>query len=490
MARKFSKDFYHDGRLSDISLKIGHERTLRVHRAVLASFSPYFEALLGDNWEEGKKDEMEILGLDESAVRDLMEFAYSGNINISKDNVQALLEAANYLGVESVKKSCEDFLKGGVDDKTCLGILKIADRFALEGLSKSAKQHALRHFSDVCKDKEFLSLPLNLVADLLADEELCVVIEDLVLQVKKREKPVLQAVFQYIEHDVENRREHLPQLLSLVRLPTLSESFLKKIAKHELVVGCCEGILEKAQKLKMDPAEKDTPDEKWVAPREFGRLVVTWGTSFACVDRITIPELWDGEEDISIFEDLENNIYVTGMAITIRKWEGGSVIESLGVFYNDDSPINSPKWIGDFSDSEFYERNSRSREYTTESHGFDLEENERIVEVKVNSGWMVYQLTFYTNKKDDDGNPKSYGPYGGDGGDPHGSVDWDCPAGDYGFLAGVAGTYIDSEEDAGVTRLQFAWRSYVFPGDPVPTKNECLCARHADYYHVYEEPWF
>ncbi|KAJ7387696.1 Kelch-like member 28 [Desmophyllum pertusum] len=71
---------YKDGRYSDVTLKIGQDQKLQAHRVVLASFSPYFEALLGANWEDGKKDEIEILGLDESAVRDLIEFAYSANI--------------------------------------------------------------------------------------------------------------------------------------------------------------------------------------------------------------------------------------------------------------------------------------------------------------------------------------------------------------------------------------------------------------------------
>ncbi|XP_015768345.1 PREDICTED: kelch-like protein 21 [Acropora digitifera] len=94
---------YKDGKYVDISLKIGPERTLRAHRAVLASFSPYFEALLGDNWKEGNKEEIEIPGLDEGAVSDLIEFAYTGKINIDKDNVLTLLEAADYLGIEFVK---------------------------------------------------------------------------------------------------------------------------------------------------------------------------------------------------------------------------------------------------------------------------------------------------------------------------------------------------------------------------------------------------
>ena len=98
---------YKDSKYSDVSLKISHERTIQAHRVVLASFSPYFEALLGGKWKEGSKNEIELLGLNETAVNNLIEFAYSGTIEINKDNVQTVLEAANYLGVEFVRRFLE-----------------------------------------------------------------------------------------------------------------------------------------------------------------------------------------------------------------------------------------------------------------------------------------------------------------------------------------------------------------------------------------------
>ena len=459
----------------DISLNIGPERTLRVHRAVLASFSPYFEALLGDNWEEGKKDEIEILGLDENAVSDLVEFAYSGNININKDNVETLLEAADYLGIEYVKKSCGDFLRDNVDHKTCLGIWQLADVFALEELSKVAKQHALRHFTDVCKDAEFLCLPFNLLVDLLADEELCVVIEDLIPCVEEREKAVLQAVFQYVEHDVENRKDHLPKLLSLVRLPTLSESFLKEVTTHKLVADLHEEIMEKAQNLKLDPPEKDSPDEKWAAPRDFAKYIVVWERSFANGGHLK-PEIKHCT-DIKTFEDLGNDLYVTGMELWFRQWDGTSVLGALKVYYNGDSPINTPMTFGCDTGG--------TAQDDWEHHEFHLEENERIAEVEGDYGKMINRLTFYTNKKDADGEERCYGPYGGDSGLAY---KFDTHEGSYGFLAGVAGAVVKTKEGArGITRLQFAWRTYILPGDLVPPKNRCRVGNDLENDYDYED---
>lgn len=445
-------DTYKSGKYYDITLRIGVQQKLRAHRVVLASFSAYFEALLGDNWEESKKDEIEVLGLDEDAVRDLIEFAYSGHIDIGKDNVQTLLEAANYLGVEFVKKSCEDFLRGAVDDRTCLGIWQLADLFSLEELNKKAKQHALRHFTDVCKKGEFLILPNRFLTELIADEELCVVIEDLIPFQEDREKTVLQAVFQYIEYELDKRKEHLPELLSLVRLPSLPESFLEEVTTHKLVQSCsCEERFKRARKVKTNTSKNsDSADFKWASPRKFAKYCAIWGRTFAVGGQRQPETSYFTDKDT--VEDMSNDIYIKGMKLWIHHCDRGHVVGALKVYYSN----NSEAKYGNSSDG-------------AQTYEFHLEENEKIVKIDVQAGWVVDQLTFYTNKQDADGNSRKYGPYGGSGGGFY----CETPAGSYGFLVGVAGAHINYQGQWSITELQFAWRTFVFSEEPLPPKGRC-----------------
>lgn len=441
---------YKSGKYCDVTLRIGLELKLRAHRVILASFSPYFEARLGDNWEDGKKDEIEILGLDESAVSDLIEFAYSGHIDISKDNVQTLLEAANYLGVEFVKRSCGEFLKCAIDDRTCLGIWQLADLFALEELYKNAKQHALRHFTDVCKEEEFLSLPYRFLTGLIADEGLCVVIEDLIPFEEDKEKIVLQAVFRYIEHDLDNRRKHLPELLSLVRLPTLSESFLEEVTTHKLVQSCSgEDIFKSARKVKKSRSSQSV-NLKWASSRKFAECYAIWGRSFANSGQLQPEASYFTDKDT--VEDLSNDVYIKGMKLWIHHCDRGPVVGALKLYYSNNKEA---KYGNSTSQAQMYE--------------FHLEENEKIVKIDVQAGWIVDQLTFYTNKQGADGNLRKYGPYGGSGGGFY----CETPAASYGFLVGVAGAHILYEGQWCLTELQFAWRTFVFPEDPLPPKGRC-----------------
>ena len=469
---------YKDGKYADISLKIGPERTLRAHRAVLASFSPYFEALLGNNWKEGNKEEIEILGLDERAVSDLIQFPYTGKININKDNVRTLLEAADYLGIEFVKKSCGEFLRQGVDAKSCLGILQQTDMFALDELSSVTKKYALRHFTDVCKEDEFLCLPVNLLSDLLSEENLCVVVEDLVPCVEEREKTVLESVLQYVEHDVENRKSHLAQLLGLVRLPTLSAEYLAEVSRNKLLESECGDLLEKAKNFKLHPPEKGTSDEKWAEPREFAEHVVSWSHCYANGGRVQ-PEIDHCTH--KMFEDLENDCYVTGMELWIRQWDGRPVLGGLKVYYKDRKAMVFGQDCGGT-----YAETARDDHV---HHEFHLEENEKIVKAEIRCGWMIDRLTFYTNKKDRDGKPKSYGPYGGNGG----SFSAVSAPASFGYLCGVSGAVVQSHGEAGITRLQFVWRSYVLPGRCVPPKHHCVVGHDLnedyDYDDEYEDPY-
>ena len=142
------------------------------------------------------------------------------------------------------------------------------------------------------------------------------------------------------------------------------------------------------------------------------------------------------------------------------------------VKYNDDSPNNSPMFIGNDDDDDVNSDNWKR-------HEFDLEEDEKIVKVEVEYSAVIDQLTFYTNKKDVDGQLRQYGPYGGDGGDHY---ETEIPEGSYGFLAGVVAVPVKS---AGITRLQFVWRTYVFSGDPVPLENNCLCELFYNYCDLY-----
>ena len=61
-------------------------------------------------------------GFEVSRMVGLIEYAYTGNININKHNCQNLLSAANLLEVMPDRDACCQFLDRNMDETNCLGI--------------------------------------------------------------------------------------------------------------------------------------------------------------------------------------------------------------------------------------------------------------------------------------------------------------------------------------------------------------------------------
>ena len=64
---------------------------------------------------------MTLQELDEGAMETIVDFFYSGEIEISENNVQDLLPVTCVLQVQSVQEACCEFLKRQLSSENCLG---------------------------------------------------------------------------------------------------------------------------------------------------------------------------------------------------------------------------------------------------------------------------------------------------------------------------------------------------------------------------------
>lgn len=90
----------------------------------------------------------------------------------------------------------------------------------------SCEKFIQQYFHEVSLSEEFISLPLKELLDLIRRDELYV----------SSEEQVFEAVIRWVKKDPEIRKEHLPILLSKIRLPLLSPQYITdKVAKEELI---------------------------------------------------------------------------------------------------------------------------------------------------------------------------------------------------------------------------------------------------------------
>ena len=81
---------------------------------------PIVHAFTGD-LSESRQSTVTLQELDEGAMEAIVDFFYSGEIDISENNVQELLPVACLLQVQSVQKACCDFLERQLSTENCLG---------------------------------------------------------------------------------------------------------------------------------------------------------------------------------------------------------------------------------------------------------------------------------------------------------------------------------------------------------------------------------
>lgn len=201
--------------LCDVELCAGKNR-VSAHRVVLSACSPYFNAMFTGKLLESQKQVIYLKEVDESALHILVDFAYTGKAQVTQENVQVLLPAANMLQLNRVKEICCHFLVQQLHSSNCLGISKFAEAYSCQSLQKKSRKYVQDHFQDVIQHEEFLLLSASQLTELLRDDNLNVVSEQV----------VFEAVLSWIRHKLQDRISFLGKLLQYVRLPLLTLRFL------------------------------------------------------------------------------------------------------------------------------------------------------------------------------------------------------------------------------------------------------------------------
>ena len=207
-----------EGHLLDVRFRIG-DSVFSAHRIVLASCSPYLRAMFTCGMKETNQEEIQLRDIEPQAMDLLIEFAYTGEIEVTTDNVQDLLPAAGILQLKDLKLACCEFLSDHMDVSNCLGIKQFADMHSCPELVKKANRFVVRKFADVVKMDEFLEVPHHVMKELLENDHLHV----------ENEMQVFNAFIHWIEHDIDGRAPFAYDLLSCIRIPLLNKQHWERV---------------------------------------------------------------------------------------------------------------------------------------------------------------------------------------------------------------------------------------------------------------------
>lgn len=120
-----------------------------------------------DDMLERTKDVVELHDIEAQSLKQLIDFAYTGEIDITEENVQVLLPASSLLQIQSVREACCKFLLRQLHPSNCLGIRsfagKMSSTFPLSALpppfllveGQIASEYIGKHASSSCFPPSF-----------------------------------------------------------------------------------------------------------------------------------------------------------------------------------------------------------------------------------------------------------------------------------------------------------------------------------------------
>uniref|UniRef100_A0A914PLF3 BTB domain-containing protein n=1 Tax=Panagrolaimus davidi TaxID=227884 RepID=A0A914PLF3_9BILA len=150
----------------DVAFDIGG-KILYAHKFILYPISSTFEAMLSDRWTKSD-DPIKIEGYLYDDFKQFLTFLYSGQCELSHDNIFAMVDIAEFFGVVAFKDFCEEFL---VQSKFTLDnvflMVEFAKKYSLKKLEETITKFITDNFAMCFKSIQFQVLPKSTVKDLI-----------------------------------------------------------------------------------------------------------------------------------------------------------------------------------------------------------------------------------------------------------------------------------------------------------------------------------
>lgn len=237
------------------------------HRIVLSAASPYFKAMFTGGLMETEMNRVKLQGICPTAMSRIILFIYSGQIRVTEVDVCQLLAAAAMFQVSNVVEACCNFLERQLDSSNAIGIAEFAEQHGCEALKHKAYQYIDVHFTDVCKEEEFLQLPDEKLLKLIRRDNLNV----------QGEFDVYNSVMAWVRYDKDVRYSKIENILCSVRCQYLAPHFIHKQMNTCEVLSHVPACREYLAKICQDLILHRSPQVKERTPNTTRMIFVAGG---------------------------------------------------------------------------------------------------------------------------------------------------------------------------------------------------------------------
>ena len=228
--------------LCDITLVSIDNIEFKAHRNVLSAASPYFDKLLQSNMKENREGIVRFEEISGSVLKDVLEFIYSGTVDVTQENAEKLIAAGNYLIIPGLKTASGRFLEREMSHINCISTFYLAEKYECDEFITNSRLFIHENIVTVAKLDEFLLLEAKEIERWISSDEITV----------KEEADVFKIILDWINHRKSERKAAFEELFRHVRLSFLSRNCLEDVVTNELVrenLACVKLVMDAAMKM-------------------------------------------------------------------------------------------------------------------------------------------------------------------------------------------------------------------------------------------------
>ncbi|KAM4745150.1 kelch-like protein 22 isoform 2-T3 [Anableps anableps] len=219
-----------NGTLFDVVLLV-EGRPIQAHRVLLAASCDYFRCMFAGGLREKQQKEIPIHGISYTAMKKILDYIYTSEIELDLENVQEILIAASLFQLENVLSFCCDFLFSWMDESNILEVLHLADVYGLEHLRAKVHSYILRNIQTLSRTDVYRQLPEEDVFRVLSSDALQVTSENEVYEAALH--------YHYSPEEVETDQVYLQdnlRMLDAVRFSLIEKEVLQRL--HSRLNSC------------------------------------------------------------------------------------------------------------------------------------------------------------------------------------------------------------------------------------------------------------
>jgi len=138
-----------------------------VHKNIVGPLSGFFGTMFFSEMKEQNQHQANMDGIKKDVMEFILDFFYTGFIQITRDNVYEVMEAANYLDIANLKNYCAEFLLNEVEPENCLNLMTFSKIYDRPGISDKVDDVIRNNFEDVISSDEFKTFDLEEVKALM-----------------------------------------------------------------------------------------------------------------------------------------------------------------------------------------------------------------------------------------------------------------------------------------------------------------------------------